>query len=50
LVPGFAEGFFVPFSEVSLSEAKNFYRIFQTFLYCFIVFYVKIFCILSEFK
>ena len=22
--PGFAKGFFVPFSEVSLSEAKNF--------------------------
>jgi hypothetical protein len=22
--PGFAEGFFVPFSGVSLSEAKNF--------------------------
>jgi hypothetical protein len=24
MVPGFAEGFFVPFSEVLLSEAKNF--------------------------
>jgi hypothetical protein len=25
--PGFAEGFFVLFSGVSLSEEKNFYRI-----------------------